>query len=523
MLATSLDYDVTLKKVTELAVSEFADWCVVYLMDAAREVHVVASAMSSPSKAPLGQQILDRFPLPSHEQHGVAKVVHTETPYLVPCISEGELEKLAEPGEHLELLRQIELCSLIVVPLKARGRTFGAITFATTHDSGRLYGSTDLSFAEELGRRAALAIDNARLYTDRLAAEEALRSITQELRALILASPLPIVQMDIEGRVMEWNPAAERVTGWIREEVIGKLNPMFPQVPDGRRSQLLALLKQGETIEGVVVRRKRREGSLIDLAKWASPIKDAQGKVQGFIAIYTDVTDRVRFLQVASHELGNPLSSIKALSSLLRFYVQRGAPKETLITHLDRLSNETDRFTSLFDEIITAFRTHKGTLSVEPRLIDARELVKTYIGHRDDRAHRFRVNAGPPAWIMGDFRRLQQVLSNLVDNACKYSPPKSTIWIALRADDEDVVISVRDEGVGIPKSHMTRIFDEFYQVDESQRRGQIMDATSGIGLGLFICREIILQHKGHIWAESEVGRGSTFFVRLPKTKDFQDL
>src|SRR5690606_4767361 len=117
------------------------------------------------------------------------------------------------------------------------------------------------------------------------------------------ASPLPIVSMDVDGRVVDWNEAAERLTGWTRDMVLGELNPMFPEARDERDELLFRRMQRGESLQGVVVRRRRRDGSLIDLSKWMSPLTDEDGNVKGFLAIYADVTDRIRFLDIAAHEL----------------------------------------------------------------------------------------------------------------------------------------------------------------------------------------------------------------------------
>src|SRR5947208_2197208 len=162
-LSASLDYDSTLKSVADLAVPHLADWCAVCVLDAEGEVRLVAAAHPDPSKVPLAWDESRRYLLRLSAPHGPGRVIHTGEPELVSEISDSLLRAVARGAEHLALLRGLGFVSYMAVPLSARGRTLGAITFASA-ESGRRFGRADLALAEELAHGAALAVDKARHY-----------------------------------------------------------------------------------------------------------------------------------------------------------------------------------------------------------------------------------------------------------------------------------------------------------------------------------------------------------------------
>lgn len=509
ILGSSFEYESTLGELANLVAREFADWCTIYLLDNAGLLQLIAVAHRDPAKAAWARGFLAEFPPSPHTRGGVYSVIESRRPLIYSEVRQEHIEHFALNSEHRRHLDAIGFSSAMIVPIVVREKGVGAMHFAAVRESGKMFGTSDLVVAEELARRVAMAIDNATLYRQ---AQQA----TARLRALIHASPLPVVSMDLEGRVNDWNPAAERVTGWKREEVLGNFNPMLPSQREGRDDELFTRLRRGETIEGAVVRRKRRDGTLIYLRKWASPLEGEDGTIHGFLAIYNDVTDRLRFLQVASHELGNPLTSIRALQSLMRMHIRQGAPPEKPLSDLDRLQAEIDRFTNLFREIVDTFQAHQGRLSYQPTLLEVQTLVKERAARWAGICHPIVFKGGEePAWVEGDPRRLEQVLDNLLSNAAKYSPKGSPILISVAVGESSVVISVTDQGIGIPEAEIPRIFDEFYRVEHTSSDLAVDGTEGGIGLGLSICREIVLQHKGRIWVESELHKGSTFYVELP--------
>lgn len=523
LLASSLDLDTTVANVAQLVVSHMADCVVIYLGENIHTLRLGFVAHRDPAKAACLRHLIET---PSFQWSPRWSVYHALTSGRAQLLSRVTDEMLNDwlcDIHHLPQLQSVQVRSAIVLPLQARGRILGAMCLSTSGDHARQFDANDLVIAEDWARCASLAIDNARRYTEMAQTHQVLSERTHELDTLIQCFPLPIVHMDLQGKVIRWNGAAEQLTGWTKDEVVGKRNPMLAGETTDSAQTLLSRLVQGESVDGLIVRRKRRDGESIELSKWASPIKDANGNVRGIIALYLDVTERNRFLHIATHELGNPLASIKVLLSLLHIYVQNGAPHTKLRTQLSRLTRETNRFTELLEEVLSAFQTHEGTLAIDESLLDVRDFLQSFIYQQYDSDSLITLDVCDEAvYVRGDRRRLGQVLSNLLDNARKYSGPGTEIHVRLQADADGVIISVTDHGIGIPSSELPHIFDEFYRVKDAAlpdpHHERYASNEQNLGLGLYICREIVLQHRGTIWAESEVGHGSTFYVKLPRQR-----
>lgn len=219
-------------------------------------------------------------------------------------------------------------------------------------------------------------------------------------------------------------------------------------------------------------------------------------------------------LSTVSHELRTPLATIKGNTSLLLQHHDR-IPMELFIDHLRDIDEETDKLTELISSLLEMSRIEAGMLHIQAQSID---LVQVLSGAVDAARLRLREHTleldcrAKPMTVYGDARRIEQVVANLVDNAAKYSPSGTPISIRVKKRDEAVIVSVKDRGRGIAPEHLDRIFERFYQIDNSRDTGR-----HGIGLGLAICRGLVEAQGGHIWVESQVGRGSIFYFSLPTT------
>ena len=234
-----------------------------------------------------------------------------------------------------------------------------------------------------------------------------------------------------------------------------------------------------------------------------------------------------RFLSMASHELKTPLTSISGLSQVLlrrmRRRLEQGRPGESdwvdeQHAHVDRLellNSQTARLGRLVDELLDVSRIESGKLEFRLAALDLADLV-SQVAERlqmTTSEHTIELDFGDlsDATITGDRDHLEQVLDNLLTNAIKFSPDGGTIRIRLRRDGEDVLLSVQDSGVGIATNQLRAIFGLFYQAEDPVSR-----RTGGMGLGLYISKEIITRHGGRIWAESQPNQGSTFTIALPR-------
>ncbi|MGE5508331.1 MAG: ATP-binding protein [Chitinophagales bacterium] len=223
---------------------------------------------------------------------------------------------------------------------------------------------------------------------------------------------------------------------------------------------------------------------------------------------------RARFLQVAAHELRNPMAVVKGACSLLRLQLtgQKLDPA-AMVEDLRLLEGEVDRLSNLLNEIQEAFRLEQGQLELRRQPVDLSEVIEQALRpfRAFDQGHRYVVAKPlPKAVVMGDPRRLEDVLRNLVGNAGKYSPEGGEVKVALAVEQGWAKLSVHDQGFGIPEAELPRVFESFYRASNLQGRD-----PEGMGLGLYICRNIVEQHGGRISVESAEGQGSTFHVELP--------
>jgi PAS domain S-box-containing protein len=493
LLASSLEVRSTLDALARLAVPSFADWCVIDLARADGELERVAVVHVDEAKVALAEELRHRYPADPATGGGAYAVLASGEPRLVHEIGEDELASFARDDEHLRILRGLGLRSYMSVPLIAHGRTLGAISFVSA-ESGRLFGPDDLPLAEELARRAAVAVDNARLY------DEAER---RAQAAIVLETVADgVVMVDRDGLIRLWNPAAEAITGLAAERVLGRpaeeTVPGWPAEP-GRPATLPLDVGDREVWLSV------------------SGVSFAGGTVYAF----RDLTEERRleelkteFVATASHELRTPLAAVYgAAMTLQREDLDFVAP-DVRRRLLAVIADQSDRLARIVNDILWASRIDSGRLSVEIDSCDAFELARSVV--EAARAHlpaelELALVAPPdlpqPAC---DAEKLRQVLTNLVGNAIKYSPDGGRVEMRLESDGGRMRFAVQDEGLGIPAGEQRRIFEKFYRLDPNQTRG-----VGGTGLGLYICRELVDRMGGRISVASREGEGSTFFVDLP--------
>ena len=220
------------------------------------------------------------------------------------------------------------------------------------------------------------------------------------------------------------------------------------------------------------------------------------------------------FISIVSHELQTPVAIIKAYAGTL---ARPDAPwsRETVTRVAHTIEEECDRLHRLITDLLDLSRIQAGRVAMTMGPVDLADLAETVAERSRTRSPRHALRTDFPAdfpIIRGDREKLRQALGNLVDNAIKYSPEDGPIVIGGRAERDHVILTVRDEGIGIPTEERERIFERFHRVDTRLSR-----TTSGVGLGLYICKVIVEAHGGEIWVESPgEGGGSTFFIRLPR-------
>ena len=325
-----------------------------------------------------------------------------------------------------------------------------------------------------------------------------------------------IFLVDRDGLVRLWNPAAEAITGLRAGAVCNK--PAEETIPGW--ASIAALIP-------VASKPGDREHALgaetvpLDIGDdelWLSII--GVSLAEGTVYAFRDVTRERRleelrsdFVATISHELRTPLASLHGAALTLR---EHGDGLDSWTQHelLDMIAVQSRRLADLVEEILVTGQLDSGSLRVVSEPFDPEELVlsvasATRLRVGDETTIDVSVTAGLPK-VKGDAERTSQVLTNLLDNAIKYSPTGGRIDLAVEAEGERVRFVVRDEGLGIPLGEQDRIFDKFYRLDPNQRRG-----IGGSGLGLYICRELVRSMNGRIWVQSDPGEGAVFMFDLP--------
>ncbi len=366
---------------------------------------------------------------------------------------------------------------------------------------------------------ASIAVHNARLYEDVLTER-------RRLDALLESSGEGVLVLTPELRIERMNAAATQLTGWAAEQALGRHHDeivAWTRVDRGQPIQ--EALAQGWPERGASVlyvegELRRRNGSRLVAGITYAALRTRSGRLVNLIANLRDVsayreadTLKDTFISVVSHELKTPIAIIKGYAETLARPEAHRDP--TLIEELvSGILDESDRLARLVDDLLDASRLHASGLPLnevtEVHLPELAERVRTRYQLQSNK-HTIVVDfpADFPA-IQGAPERLEQVLNNLVSNALKYSPNGGKITIRGEHDAQGVLLSVTDEGIGIPPEEQERIFERFYRVESPQTR-----AAAGTGLGLYLTRAIVNAHGGRIWVESRPGQGATFYVRLP--------
>lgn len=396
ILAASLDYHQTLKELAALAVPTLADWCTVTIIREDGSKERVAAVHRDPKKKSLIDELSNYSPVQAEQSPGIAQVIRSGKSLFTAVVHDRELVAAAKDERHLAVMRELGCSSCLVVPIKTRGKVLGAISLVSNRSSF-VYSETDLALAEELGRRAGIAIENAALYE---AAQRAIRT-------------------------------------------------------------------------------------------------------------------RDEFISIASHELKTPITSLK-----LQLQITRRATNpetgmlptpEKLAKVLDGAQTQINRLTKLVDDLLDVSRIESGKLSFNFEILDLSEVVQEMAAVYGDHLLSFGcaldVKTPGPVRVWADRFRLEQVILNLLSNATKYGAGQP-VELSVAVAGDQVELRCRDFGMGIPKDKVDRIFERF-------ERAITANNISGLGLGLYITREIVHGHSGTIRVESDEGQGSTFTVRLP--------
>jgi PAS domain S-box-containing protein len=393
-LGELLDVPSTLQRVAAICVPYFADWCAVHILDGTGTLQRVAVAHVDPTKVQLAHEVYRRYPPAPSSSPGIWSVLRSGKSELLSEIPQAMIKERVKDQETLQMARSLGLKSYVGVPLTVRGKTIGVLTFMSA-ESGRRYTPADVGLAEELSRRAGLAIENAQLYTEL-------------------------------------------------------------QDADRRKDEFMAML---------------------------------------------------------AHELRNPLAPIR---NALHIMKQPGTDAAMTGRARQMAERQVEHMVRLVDDLLDVTRIVRGQVELRKERVELAQVisraVETAQPDIDAKGHELILSVPPePLMLEADPVRLAEVVTNLLNNAAKFSERAGKIWLTVEGDGADAVIRVRDEGIGISADLLPHVFDSFVQGDRSLERTQ-----GGLGVGLTVSRKLVELHGGSISARSHgIGKGSEFVVRLP--------
>ncbi|MFI5197058.1 MAG: nitrogen regulation protein NR(II) [Thermoanaerobaculia bacterium] len=339
------------------------------------------------------------------------------------------------------------------------------------------------------------------------------------LAAIVESSEDAIIAKDLQGRIVEWNRSAERLFGYSRDEAIGRsIEILMPPDKADDWRQILKRVAHGEHVERFETRRRARDGRILDVSLTVSAVRDREGKIVGAAKIVRDVTaerkaqresekTRDLFLGMLGHDLRNPLNAITVSVHTLNRHASDAEQKA-----LARISSSADRMARMIDQLLDFTKSRLGGgIPIHPEDCDLAVICRT-VADEFEAIHPGCVHVSADGSLTGfwDSSQLEEVLSNLLSNAFKYGAPGEAVTVAARHSGRSVIVDVTNRGPEIPASLLETIFDPFQRGPLEQHRG-----VRGLGLGLYIAREIVRAHLGEIAVRSDALEGTTFSVILP--------
>lgn len=341
------------------------------------------------------------------------------------------------------------------------------------------------------------------------------------LAAIVESSDDAILGNDLDGRITSWNRGADRLYGYSADEMIGQpLDKLVPADHPEEVPNILDKIRRGENIEHFETVRVRKDGRRLDVSLTISPIRNSEGKIVGASKIARDITARKEedrrkneFLALLAHELRNPLAPLRNGLQVMRLAAEDRQATEQ-VRHL--MERQLEHLVRLVDDLLDVSRISRGKLALHKERLTLLSVIENTLevceGLLEQHGHELSLSVPEePLYVEADKTRLAQALCNLLSNAVKYSDPGTRIWLSAQREDQQAVIRVKDEGLGISAEMLPKIFDLFTQVDRSLEKSQ-----GGLGVGLTIVKRLIEMHGGAVEAHSEgLGKGSEFVIRLP--------
>ncbi len=412
-------------------------------------------------------------------------------------------------------------------PLIARDRLLGVVGFYH-----RLPLDDQLiSMMEPFVHQVSLALERAQLYVAQVAARREAQAHARlatdkatQLSATLAAMGDGVWTCDRRGHLLTVNRSALTMFGLADEQrqltTIDDIPALFADTcPDRQECLGLRAALEGRSVRKELnLQPQQHPRQRVVVAVTATPMQDAAGNVVGAVAVVRDVTQqkaleqlRVDFISAAAHELKTPITTLKGYAQLALMRL-RSSMDPRLQRTLQTIDAQADRVTHIVQKLMDVSRMQVGRLDLQPEVVDLGVLVQACVMQMQAMTarHELTWTAAGHLRVMADRLRITHVIQNMLDNAIKFSPDGGLIEVKLEASGDEVHVTVRDHGMGIPREKQAQIFEPWYQAHDD-----MVGAIGGMGLGLSISREIVERHGGHMWCESAEGDGSLFGFTLP--------
>ena len=386
--------------------------------------------------------------------------------------------------------------------------------YAVIHDLNQ---SLEDRVAERTRQLDLLNRDLKQEMADREQAEEGLRASEERFRAAFNQAAMGIALVGLDGRWTRVNDRLSQILGYTTEELYG-LSYQDVTHPDDLQqynAQVARLVSGSSDSYSAEKRYLRKDGSMGWATLSVAPLRGTGGGITGYIVAVEDITkrkdaDRFReeYVSMVSHDLRSPLTVIQGQTQMLDRFAE-----EPIVVRksAEAIYTSSNRMNAMIRDLVESARLESGQATLNRVLMDLRPFVANLMERLNMGVGRERIkmemNEHLPR-IQADPVYLERIVTNLLTNATKYSAPESDVTVTLRATRDEVVVTVEDRGVGIAREEIGQIFDRFYRARSGGK-------AEGLGLGLYITRQLVLAHGGRIWVESEEGQGSRFCFTLP--------
>jgi len=519
-----------LRRIVDKVTAVFGDWCAFSLVDKDGILRQVAAYHPDARQRELAVLVNQLVPPKRWDAEPAAtNVLLQKRPLVFEEISDEMLRAGLPSDEAYDAMKEIGLASAIVAPLLDGETPLGSVILASAGTGGRRYTSDDVDFVAAIAARAALAVRNVRLVRqlaeerDRLdLARAQAEQRAAEMVAVFQADPNGIAIFDAAGVLRFVSPRVDELFGTKLDEFIGKHYHEAFNVDLRGDGQNRGRAQEMRSVFADRDSPSTDEFYLGKTSRWirrsSAPVRSPSGTYLGRMFVYVDVTaekeldrERSEFLTVAAHELRTPLTPLSMYLQGIERRLSRGAAVEPEL--VEKARKQVRRLSRLVEDLLDISRLESGRLSLSRERIAIDELVADVVADFKAASPQHEIVLRRPPQNLRAFvdrERLEQVVVNLVQNAIKYSPHGGRVEVSVDRAGAQARVEVTDQGIGIPKEEQKHVFERFFRAHNAATRNY-----GGLGIGLYVSKEIVERHGGAVEVASEPGKGAKFAFTVP--------